>query len=445
MWYLRLLYLGLLPAATSLVLRDDVGRLPALGWNSWNAFHCDITESQFLTAAKKFVDLGFKDAGYQYINIDDCWQVKDHRDSKTKRLIPDPNRFPDGIKGTADKIHALGLKIGIYSSAGTLTCALYQASLGYESIDAATWAEWGIDYLKYDNCQYPKDWNDSCKGCVPENRNDLKNGTCTNISGICSPGFDYSKSKTAERYNRMRDALLAQNRTILYSLCNWGEANVQQWGNATGSSWRSTGDINPSWNRVLTILNQNSFYLNNVDFWGHSDADMLEVGNGLSVQEARTHFALWAAMKSPLLIGTDLSKINTANIDILKNKYLLAFNQDPNVGKPATPYKWGTNPNWTFNASYPAEFWSGASSKGTLILLFNPYSSSKKKVADFGEIPQLHKGGKYQVTDIWSGKDLGCIEGKYEVEVQGHDTAGFLVGKECRSYERIKRRFFAEW
>lgn len=201
----------------------------------------------------------------------------------------------------------------------------------------------------------------------------------------------------------------------------------------TGSSWRSTGDIDPSWNRVLNILNQNSFYLNNVDFWGHSDADMLEVGNGLSIQEGRTHFALWAAMKSPLLIGTDLAKINTANLDILKNKYLLAFNQDPVVGKPATPYKWGTNPDWTFNATYPAEFWSGASSNGTLVLLFNPYGSSRKKVMSFGEIPQLQEGGQYRVTNIWSGKDLGCIKGHYEVDVQGHDTAGFLVTEKCGS------------
>jgi len=198
-----------------------------------------------------------------------------------------------------------------------------------------------------------------------------------------------------------------------------------------GNSWRSTGDIDPSWSRVVNILNQNSFYLNNVDFWGHSDADMLEVGNGLTIQEARSHFALWAAMKSPLIIGTDLTKINTANLNVLKNKYLLAFNQDPIIGKPATPYKWGTNPNWTFNATYPAEFWSGASSNGTLVLMFNPYSSSKKKVMSFAEIPQLKTGSQYQVTDIWSGKDLGCVKGNYEVEVQSHDTAGFWVTSKC--------------
>lgn len=228
----------------------------------------------------------------------------------------------------------------------------------------------------------------------------------------------------------MRDALLKQDRTILYSLCEWGTANVQTWGNQTGSSWRHSGDIDPSWGRVLDLLNQNSFKLNYVDFWGHSDADMLEVGNGLSLPQSRTHFALWAAMKSPLLIGTDLARINQAEVDVLKNKYLLAFSQDEVIGKPATPYKWGTNPDWTFNASFPAEFWSGASSSGTLALAFNPFPDTRNKTIDFMEIPQL-SCGKYQVTDIWSGKDLGCVDGKIHAEVEGYDTAGFLIGKEC--------------
>jgi alpha-galactosidase len=129
-------------------------------------------------ATLRVILIKVQDAGYHYVNIDDCWQVKDHRDNVTHRLIPDPVRFPDGIKGTADKIHEIGLKIGIYSSAGTKTCAGYPASIGYEDIDAATWAEWEIDYLKYDNCYIPQNWTDTCKGCVPENRPDLVNGTC---------------------------------------------------------------------------------------------------------------------------------------------------------------------------------------------------------------------------------------------------------------------------
>jgi len=235
----------------------------------------------------------------------------------------------------------------------------------------------------------------------------------------------------------MRDALLAQNRTILYSLCEWGHANVQTWGNQTGSSWRHSGDIDPSWRRVLDLLNQNSFHLNSVDFWGHSDADMLEVGNGLSLPESRTHFALWAAMKSPLLIGCDLAKVSKDEVDIMKNKYLLSFSQDDVIGKPAIPYKWGTNPDWTFNSSFPAEFWSGAASNGTLVLAFNPYVETRHKVLEYKEIPQLGKG-PYQVTDIWSGKDLGCVEDEIHAYVEGHDTAGFWVGQECDGGSKFK-------
>jgi alpha-galactosidase len=228
----------------------------------------------------------------------------------------------------------------------------------------------------------------------------------------------------------MRDALLAQNRTILYSLCEWGNANVQTWGNQTGSSWRHSGDIDPNWGRMLALLNENSFNLNYVDFWGHSDADMLEVGNGMLLPESRTHFALWAAMKSPLLIGCDLAKVSQEEVEIMKNKYLLAFSQDEVVGKPAMPYKWGTNPDWTFNASFPAEFWSGASTNGVLALAFNPYGETRHKVLSFKEIPQL-SFGPYQVTDIWTGKDLGCVADEIHAYVEAHDTAGYLIGKEC--------------
>lgn len=210
-----------------------------------------------------------------------------------------------------------------------------------------------------------------------------------------------------------------------------------------------SGDIDATWRSVLAYLNQNSFYLNYVDFWGHSDPDMLEgnhlplfgcdllayhnlleVGNGLTIQEARTHFALWAAMKSPLLIGTDLATLDQDNVDILKNKYLLAFSQDEVYGKPAIPYKWGTNPDWTFNASFPAEYWSGASSNGTLVLLFNPFEGTKTKTASFDEVPQLDDGVQYHATDIWTGEDLGCVD-YLQAGIEGHDTAGWLVGERC--------------
>lgn len=218
-------------------------------------------------AAQEIVDLGLKDAGYEYVNIDDCWSL-DGRDNKTNRIRHDPDKFPDGISGTASKVHALGLKLGIYSDAGTETCAGYPASLGYEDIDAKTFSEWGVDCkrpthpypacareirkllankgtdLKYDNCNVPANWTDKYQ-YWPE----YWYGTTEDqVGGTPAPGgYDWSKSNTTTRYNRMRDALVRQSRTIFYSLCNWGHSHVEQWGSETGQSWRMWGDIVPVW------------------------------------------------------------------------------------------------------------------------------------------------------------------------------------------------------
>lgn len=171
----------------------------------------------------------------------------------------------------------------------------------------------------------------------------------------------------------------------------------------------------------------NTFNLNDVDFWGHPDPDMLEVGNGgLSAAEERTHFAFWAAMKSPLLIGTDLYAASDEAKSILLNKYLLAFNQDSVFGAPAKPYKWGTNPDYTFNATNPAEFWSGESQQGTLVLMLNTLAGSRNMTAEFSEIPTLDADGSYNVLDVWTGEDLGSFASSLTIEVASHDTAAFL-------------------
>ncbi|TVY23919.1 putative alpha-galactosidase B [Lachnellula hyalina] len=430
--------LAVLPSTNALVRKDGVGKLPALGWNSWNAFNCAVDEDKIMTAANEIVSLGLKDVGYSYVNIDDCWSIKDARDNVTGQIVPDPVKFPSGIKGTADKIHALGLKVGIYSSAGTETCGGYPASIGVEELDAATFASWGIDYLKYDNCYVPSNWTDQYVGCVPDGTNGqvYANGTCSIDNTTAPATYDWSTSNTAKRYRIMRDALLAQNRTILYSLCEWGQADVITWGNATGNSWRVTGDITPDWPRIAQILNENSFQLNYVDFWGHNDPDMLEIGNGdLTLEENRSHFAFWAAAKSPLIIGTALDLLPADLLDILKNEYLLAFSQDATFGKPATPYKWGTNPDWTFNASNPAEYWSGQSENGTLVLALNTLDDTAQREIIWSEVPHLetkhYQRDAFEVTDIWTGEDLGCVPYGLNKSVNSHDTIGFLVGNRC--------------
>ncbi|KAK0274546.1 hypothetical protein LTR35_011702 [Friedmanniomyces endolithicus] len=399
-----LLALAALPAVLGLELPGGVGRLPALGWNSWNAYGCDIDSAKIMQAANAVVSMGFKDAGYNYVNSDDCWSSLDGRDPTTHQLVPNATKFPLGIKGVADQVHGLGLKFGIYSSAGTMTCGRYPASLGYEMVDAYTFASWGVDYLKRPFCalEWPVD------------------------------GVNYTAKYTALRFRIMENALLAQNRTILYSLCEWGVDEPWTWANGTGNSWRMSNDINPSWSRIVQILNVNSFLGEYTNFYGRNDPDMLEVGNGnLTVEEERTHFALWAMMKAPLIMGTDLTKLNASQVAILQNKYLLAFNQDSVVGEPAMPYKWGVNPDYTFNSTFPAQYWSGASSNGTMVAMFNPFNQSRTMTALYSEIPELDAGGCYDVVDAWTGADMGCKETSVNVTLAAHDTAVLLFGAKC--------------
>lgn len=254
---LRTCILAALPAVSALYYEDGTGRLPAMGWNSWNAYHCDVDADKIMEAATTMANKGFKAAGYNYINCDDCWSNLTGRDTVTHQLMPNLTKFPEGMNGLADRLHGMGFKAGIYSTAGTLTCGGYPASLGYEAIDAKTFADWGIDYLKYDkcvlhkrqtfkvsslihhdSCNVPSWWDDTCYACIgdPTFATNLENGTCTDatvqtgaslLMPVCSPewpvdGRNYSQTYTAIRFRIMQEALLAQNRSILYSLCEWG-------------------------------------------------------------------------------------------------------------------------------------------------------------------------------------------------------------------------------
>ncbi|KAA8895615.1 putative alpha-galactosidase B [Sphaerosporella brunnea] len=423
-----LLALVLASSATGLVTKDGSGRLPAMGWNHWNAYRCNINEDKILSAAKSIQDLGLQDAGYEYINIDDCWSVKSGRDPVTNRILPDLTKFPAGISGTAKTLHGMGFKVGLYSDAGSKTCGGYPGSLYYEDIDAATFSEWGIDYLKYDNCNVPSSWpSDEYNNCHPDyNHPTGPNATCPDDPNVAPPDYDWSTSSTAKRFKRMGDALLKQDRTILYSLCEWGQAGVETWGDSIAQSWRITDDIFPYFARIRHIVNYNQFRLNYVNFWGHNDADMLDLGNGnLTTVEARTHFALWAAMKSPLLIGTDLSVLASELVDVLKNPYLINFNQDPIVGEPAMPFNW----DWTYNDAQPAEYWAGKyrNSGEILLLMVNWGEEEKTMRAAFGVVPSTTARGAYEVTDVWTGKDLGLQRRFVEATVEPHGTAAFML------------------
>ncbi|EAQ86416.1 hypothetical protein CHGG_07669 [Chaetomium globosum CBS 148.51] len=381
-----------------IISQDGTGRLPAMGWNSWNEYGCDIKDSDFIKVGELLISLGLKDVGYEYVNIDDCWSDKEkRRDPTTKEILPDEAKFPQGISHTAEVIHSLGLKLGIYSDAD----------------------------LKYDNCNVPTEFTDEYE-YVPEGPN-----TDAPI------GYDWGKSKTAKRYNAMRDALLKQNRTIQYSLCAWGHAHVEKWGNNTGHSWRMWGDIMPAWEGksewswgLMPIVNQASFLWNATDFWGHNDWDMLEVGNGnLTIEESRSHFALWCMLKSPLIIGTRLDTIEKPILDILSNKELIAFNQDPVYGASAMPFKWGYNEDGTSDMVHPAEYWVGTSVKGLHLFMLNTQDKIVKMHVQFNSIPALRhrSNAEYLVHDMWTGKDLGRFRGKIALNVAPHDTAALRI------------------
>jgi len=328
----------------------------------------------------------------------------------------------------------MGLKLGIYSDAGELTCQrTMPGSLGFEDIDAKTWADWGIDYLKYDNCWVPGDWQDSCGFCKEPN------STCGNDPGLCAPGYDWSKSKSAERYTRMRDALKKQNRPILYSLCNGGWADVQAWAPDVGMAWRATDDIQNYWGSVVDILSRNTFNLYNVDFFSHSDADMLEIGNGgLNNEQERSHFALWAAMKSPLLIGCDLTKIKPSSLEILKSKYLLEFHQDSKFGKAAVPFKF----DWKFATNNPPQYWAGQYSQGTMVWMFNKDSKKATLSVSVSEIPGLPKAKNYLAIDGWTGEKVRCVSPSTVVgydDILPYDTKVFILKPDACEDSKLDR------
>ncbi|PVI01550.1 glycoside hydrolase family 27 protein [Periconia macrospinosa] len=412
-----------------------------MGWNSWNEYGCDISESIFQKVGSLIVSLGLKDLGYNYVNIDDCWSNKTHqRDNSTGRIQPDYNKFPGGIKRLADDIHDLGLKLGIYSDAGTLTCAGYAGSLEHEVVDAATFAEWGIDYLKYDNCNVPAGWKDeyrwfpeNWRGGPPAEDQTAGGPEDSNESRPvpAPPGYDWTSSTTFKRYKTMGDALTDVNRTIQYSQCAWGHQHVDEWGKLTGHSWRMTGDIFPSWvGSLMPILNHASFFYKTTNFWGHGDWDMLEVGNGdLTLEENRSHFAMWAALKSPLIIGAKLDGIKPEILKILSNKDLIAFNQDPVFGLPASPYKWGVNADFTWNQTHPAEYWSGESSNGTYVFALNTLDAVQNKTITFAEVPGLDANTTYSVYDSWTGERKGSFANSYTAPVERHDTMVIRVVK----------------
>jgi len=286
----RILYLFIFASLLAIVvgLDNGLGKTPQMGWNSWNRFACSINEDLIKATALSIANGPLKSAGYNYVNIDDCWA---HSRDKNGTVHPDNSTFPSGIKALADYVHSLGLKFGIYSDAGNHTCAGRPGSLGFEINDANSYAEWGVDYLKYDNCD-----------------------------AITPP---------EQRYPPMRDALNQTGRPIFFSMCEWGVDNPSTWARKVGNSWRTTSDIEDKWRSMLSNLYINNQWADYAGPGGWNDPDMLEVGNGgMTDVEYRSHFSLWALSKAPLLIGCDVTKMSQATVTTLTNPEVIAVNQD---------------------------------------------------------------------------------------------------------------------
>jgi alpha-galactosidase len=298
-------------------------------------------------------------------------------------------------------------------------------SVSYIAVLPTTHSHLGID-LKYDNCNYPAEWEDEYPN-YPQNQN----------NPTPPPGYDYANSNTSIRFNRMRDALLAQERTILYSLSEWGHVHVERWGNNTGHSWRMWGDITDLWSGsssvgwgVLPYLNQAAKYWNYTGFWGHNDWDMLEVGNGdLTFEENRSHFALWAAIKSPLIIGTKLDRLQGDVLTIFKNEELIAFNQDEVYSDSAMPFGLTGPVQPTTPSVIPPDHWVGTSVKGIHLFLLNTEDVTREIKVSFDEVPGLQSSEEkvFLVHDMWTGKDLGEFDGQLAVNVTKHDTAALRL------------------
>ena len=277
---------GCRPVATR---QGNLARTPPMGWNSWNHFACDVSEQLIKETADAMVASGMRDAGYQYVVIDDCWQVA--RDS-AGTIVADSQRFPSGIKALADYVHAKGLKFGIYTDAGLKTCQGRPGSYGHEAQDMRTYAQWGVDYTKVDWC--------------------------------------YADSLDAvTRYTVVRDALRAAGRDIVFSICEWGQNHPWSWAPEVGNLWRTTGDIEDKWTSMLDNMDVNGQYPHAAGPGHWNDPDMLEVGNGgMTWDEYRAHFSLWAIMAAPLMAGNDLRSLNDSTKAILLNRDVIAVDQD---------------------------------------------------------------------------------------------------------------------
>ncbi len=355
---------------------------PPMGFNTWNRFGCDVSDELVRGIADAMVDSGMRDAGYQYVVIDDCWQVDRGDDG---RIVPDPERFPSGMKELADYVHEKGLKFGLYTDAGPKTCEGRPGSLGYEEVDANTYAEWGVDYVKVDWCH-----SDSLSAPV--------------------------------QYAKVRQAFDDSGRDMVLSICEWGRNLPWEWAGEIGQLWRTTADIRDNWASLLWILEANNRHHAAAGPGHWNDPDMLEVGNGgMTLEEYRSHFSLWAMMAAPLIAGNDLREMSDGIREILTNAEVIAVDQDP----------LGVQGRVVLDRGYGAQVWAKPLADGSVaVALFNQREGEMEGSISWHEIG-LDQGSA-TVRDLWTEEDSQHLDdGTYATRlrrpVPGHGVVMLRV------------------
>ena len=369
----------------------QVAATPPMGWNSWNYFAGRVTDKDIRDSADQIVASGMKDAGYIYVNIDDTWQGE--RDASG--VLHANSKFPD-MKGLADYVHSKGLKLGIYSGPGPKTCAGYAGSLGHEEQDARMYADWGIDYLKYDLCSF--------REAVMQKQ---------------APNDEVAQMRLMfAAYDKMGKALKATGRPIVYSFCQYGWDSVWEWAPGIGGNlWRTTGDIEARWQSIYDILSQQAGLASYAGPGHWNDPDMLEVGNGkLSLEENWSHFAMWAMLASPLLAGNDLPNMKPEIKEILTNRDVIAIDQDKLGKQGYRAYADGEDEVWIRHLS------GGAMAIAVLAAGDNRYSTHPFHL----DLAKLGLHGPQQAKNLWTGKETTLTQ-DMPIEIDSHDVLLFRV------------------
>ncbi len=396
------LALSLLGAASAQAQKyAQLAQTPPMGWNSWNKFACDVDEQKIRQVADAMAANGMQAAGYEYIVIDDCW----HGRRDTLGFIqPDKQRFPAGMKALVDYVHSKGLKFGIYSDAGNKTCGGRPGSRGHEYQDATTYAQWGVDYLKYDWCA---------------------------TEGLKAEGA----------YTTMRDALARAGHPVVFSMCEWGTAKPWLWANNVGHLWRTTGDIYNCWDcvhdnggdsksfGVLRIIDMQDG-LRQYAGPGHwNDPDMMEIGNGkLTPSEERAHFAMWSMLAAPLIAGNDLRQMSPQTLSVLTNKAVVAIDQDP-LGVQG----------FRLAAKDSVETWVKPLAGGDWAICFlNRGKTARTATFDWQTQPIHDEVAKrdlaadrtrYKIRNLWTGREAGTTAKPFQATVPSHDVVMLRLSK----------------